>query len=174
MKVADKFQYRTQWVIRRYVDDAAFAAGATSEVAGADGQMLPAESVIDGNILLAEGIGELLDLLCGLGSPTAFSNANARIGVGDSSTAESAAHTGLQAASNKAYAAMESGYPQRSGTTVTFRSVFGSAAGNFSWQEFTVVNAASDTGKNLNRKVSNQGSKVAGQTWTCDISVSIS
>lgn len=26
MKVADKFQYRTQWVIRRYVDDAAFAA----------------------------------------------------------------------------------------------------------------------------------------------------
>lgn len=172
--IREKFSYKTQWLIRRYADDAAFAAGLATDVVGADGQVLPAESVVEGNILLADGIGELLDLLCGLGSPTAFDNANARIGVGDSTTAESAAHTGLQAASNKAYAAMESGYPQRSGTTVTFRSVFGSAAGNFSWQEFTVVNAASDTGKNLNRKVSNQGSKVSGQVWTCDISVSLS
>ena len=87
-------------------DDAAFARDEASEVVGGDGQMLPAESVIEGNILLSEGIGELWDLVCGLGSPTAFSNANAYIGVGDSTTAESAAHTDLQAASNKTYKAM--------------------------------------------------------------------
>lgn len=174
MKVADKFQYRTQWLIRRYVDDAAFAAGAASEVAGADGQMLPAESVIDGNILLAEGIGELLDLLCGLGSPTAFSNANARIGVGDSSTAESAAHTGLQAATNKLYKAVDASFPSRSGTTVTWQAQFTGAEANWAWNEFTVANGSSDAAKNLNRKVSAQGSKTSGQTWTVSIQVTIS
>ena len=80
--------YKTRWLIRRFADDAAFARGEAGEVVGGDGQKLPAESVIDGNILLSEGIGELWDLVCGLGSPIAFSNANAYIGVGDSTTAE--------------------------------------------------------------------------------------
>ena len=166
--------YKTRWLIRRYADDAAFARGEAGEVIGGDGQPLPAESVIDGNILLAEGIGELWDLVCGLGSPTAFSNANAYIGVGDSTTAESAAHTDLQAASNKTYKAQAATYPQRSGTTVTFQSVFASGDANYAWQEFTVANASSGTGKNLNRKVSNQGTKASGQTWTVQLQITIS
>ena len=166
--------YRTQWLIRRFADDAAFARGEASEVVGGDGQVLPAESVIDGNILLSEGIGELWDLVLELGSPITFSNANAYIGVGDSTTAESAAHTDLQAASNKTYKAMSATYPQRSGTTATFQSVFASGDANYSWQEFTVANASSGTGKNLNRKVSNQGSKVAGQVWTIQLQITIS
>jgi len=173
-EVKEGFSYKTQWTVRRYADDAAYAAGVTTEVIGGDGEVLPAESVIDGNILLSEGIGELLDLLCGLGSPTAFSNANARIGVGDSTTAESAAHTGLQAASNKAYVGMESGYPSRSGTTVTFRAVFDGSTANYAWKEFTVVNGASDTGKNLNRKVADNGVKASGQIWTCDVTLTLS
>ncbi len=166
--------YKTRWLIRRFADDAAFARDEVSEVVGGDGQPLPAESVIEGNILLSEGIGELWDLVCGLGSPTAFSNANAYIGVGDSTTAESAAHTDLQAASNKTYKAMSATYPQRSGTTVTFQSAFASGDANYAWQEFTVSNASSGTGKNLNRKVSNQGSKVAGQVWTIQLQITIS
>jgi len=172
--IKEQLSYRTQWLIRRYADQAAFERGEAAEVVGADGQALPAESLVEGNLLLNEGIGELLDLLCGLGAPTAFSNANARIGVGDSTTAEGATQTALQAASNKAYAGMETGYPSRTNQTVTFRSVFGSGVANFAWQEFTVVNASSDTGKNLNRKVSAQGSKAAGQTWTVDLSISLS
>ncbi len=166
--------YKTRWLIRRFADDAAFARGEVSEVVGGDGQVLPAESIIDGNILLSEGIGELWDLVCGLGSPIAFSNANAYIGVGDSTTAESAAHTDLQAASNKTYKAMSATYPQRSGTTVTFQAAMASGDANYSWQEFTVANASSGTGKNLNRKVSNQGSKVAGQVWTIQLQITIS
>jgi len=166
--------YKTRWLIRRFADDAAFARGEAGEVVGGDGQLLPAESVIEGNLLLSEGIGELWDLVCGLGSPTAFSNANAYIGVGDSTTAESAAHTDLQAATNKTYKAMAATYPQRSGTTVTFQSVFGTSDANYAWQEFTVANASSGTGKNLNRKVSDQGTKASGQTWTVQLQVTIS
>jgi hypothetical protein len=130
-------------------------------------------SEIEGNLLLNEGIGLLLDLLIGAGG-TVYSNANARIGVGDSNTAESAAQTGLQAATNKTYKAMEATYPQRSGQTLTFRSVFASGDANYAWNEFTVVNAATDTGANLNRKVSAQGTKASGQTWTLDVSITIS
>ena len=166
--------YKTRWLIRRFADDAAYERGEVSEVLGGDGQMLPAESVVEGNLLLSEGIGEVWDLVCGLGSPIAFSNANAYIGVGDSTTAESAAHTDLQAASNKTYKAMSATYPQRSGTTVTFQSAFASGDANYAWQEFTVSNTSSGAGKNLNRKVSAQGTKASGQTWTVQLQITIS
>lgn len=170
----DRAFYKTRWQIRRFADDAAFARDEATEVVGGDGELLPAESIIDGNILLAEGIGEVWDLVCGLGSPIAFSNANAYIGVGDSTTAESASQTGLQAASNKTWKAMAATYPQRTSQTVTWRAVFASGDANYAWNEFTITNASSDTGTNLNRKTSTQGTKAAGQSWTIDISITIS
>lgn len=171
--IQESFKYQTKWMIRRFADDAAFAAGTPTPVVDADGQELPAISEIDGNLLLNEGIALLLDLLIGAGG-TAYNNANSYIGVGDSSTAESASQTGLQAASNKTYKAMQATYPSRSAQTVTWRSVFASADANYAWQEFTIVNASSDTGTNLNRKVSSQGTKASGQTWTVDVTITIS
>jgi hypothetical protein len=159
----DTIQYKTEWTVRKYANDEAFQRNESFE-----------EAIVEGNLLLNEGIAELWDLACGLGSPTAFSNANAYLGVGDSSTAESAAHTGLQASSNKAYVGMESGYPSRSGQTVTWRAVFGSAVANFAWNEFTVANGNSDSADNLNRKVSSQGTKASGQTWTLDLAITFS
>ena len=41
--------------------------------------------------------------------------------------------------------AMEATYHQISSQTTTWRAVFGSAEANFAWEEFTVVNASSDT-----------------------------
>lgn len=160
--IREHITYHPKWRVTKYVDDAAFAADTPYEVAE-----------FDGNLLLNEGIGELLLLLTG-GVATAFSNANARLGVGDSTTAAAAAQTGLQAAANKTYKAMEAGYPQIAAQTVTFRSVFGTADANHAWQEFTVANGADDGGKNLNRKVSDQGTKAAGQTWTLDLSITFS
>jgi hypothetical protein len=168
----EKFQYQTRWVVRRYADDAAFAAGVATPVIDGAGNLLPAESEIAGNVLLNEGIALLLDLLIGAGG-TAYNNANARIGVGESSTAEAASQTGLQG-STLTYRTMETSYPSRSGQTVTWRAVFGSSEANNAWNEFTVVNAGSDTGTNLNRKVSAQGTKASGQVWTVDISLTIS
>ena len=161
--ITERIHWRPRWTIRRYADDEAYRAGRAYD-----------ESVIEGNLLLSEGIGVLLDLLAGLGSPTAYSNANAYIGVGDSTTAAAAGQTGLQATTNKAYAAMADGYPSRSGTTITWRAVFGSGAAEFDWREFTVINGPTDSAINLNRVVSSQGTKGAGQTWTVDLQVTIS
>ena len=171
--IQEKFNYQTRWTIRRFADDVAYQAGMPTPVVDADGNELPAVSEIEGNLLLNEGIALLLDLLIGAGG-TAYNNANSYIGVGDSSTAEAASQTGLQAASNKTYKAMQATYPSRAAQTVTWRSVFASADANYAWNEFTIVNASSDTGTNLNRKVSAQGTKASGQTWTVDVSITIS
>jgi len=164
-----------KWTVQRYENQQAFEAGTPTPVLDAQtGELLPAVSEVIGNMLLNEGIGEFLDLACGLGTPTAFSNANAYIGVGDSTTAESASQTDLQASTNKTYKAMSASYPSRSGQTVTWRAVFGSSDANYSWQGLWVANASSGTGKNLNRKVSNQGTKASGQTWTLDLAITLS
>jgi len=152
----------TKIFINRYADDDAFQRDEAFD-----------KSLIEGNCLLNEGIGVLLTLLAGTGG-IAFSNANAYIGVGDSTTAAAAAQTGLQASTNKAYKAMEATYPQISGQKITFRSVFGADDANYSWQEFSVANGNSDSAINLNRAVSNQGTKVSGQTWTVDVEITFS
>lgn len=170
----DRMFYRTLWTIRRYANDEAFEQDNPTDLVDCKGRILPAISEIEGNLLLNEGIAEIWDLVIGAGSPVAFNNANSYIGVGDSTTAESAAHTDLQAATNKLYKAMEATYPSRASQTVTWRSVFGSSDANYAWQEFTVSNTSSGTGKNMNRKVSNQGTKAAGQTWTVDLAITLS
>jgi hypothetical protein len=158
--VHDFARYRTHWIIRKYADEEAYRQGIAFE-----------ESHIQGNLLLNEGITRALNLIAGLGG-TAFNNANARIGVGDSTTAAAAGQTDLQAVTNKTYKAMESGYPQVSGQTITFRSVFGPLEANYAWQEFVVDNGGT-AGEALNRKVSDQGTKASGQTWTMDVAITL-
>lgn len=130
-------------------------------------------SEFEGNVLLNEGITVLQKLLTNSGSqPTPFSDTGASLGVGADNTAEAASQTGLQAsAASHSYATMSSGYPSISGQTTTWRAVFPSGSGNFDWREFTVANSASNAGDNLNRKVSNQGTKAPGQTWTLDLQI---
>ncbi|MFN3656839.1 MAG: hypothetical protein ACK4UO_06265 [Pseudolabrys sp.] len=107
-------------------------------------------------------------------SPTFFTNANARLGAGDSTAAFDAADTDLQAASNKLRKAMEATYPQRTGNVLTFRSLFGTSEGNFNWNEWGLFNAGSG-GVMLNRKVENLGTKASTQSWqlTVDLTVAI-
>ena len=125
----------------------------------------------EGNILVDAGIAVMLDLLIGAAG-TAFSNANAHIGVGDSSTAAAAGQTDLQAATNKLRKAMEATFPSRSGTTLTFKASFGGSEANFAWAEWAVFN--DDTaGEMLNRKVQSFGTKASG-TWTLTVTVTIS
>jgi hypothetical protein len=162
MKIQENPHYRAEWLITKYADDAAFVLCQPYDVVH-----------VPNNMLLNEGIGELLDLLGGIGG-TAFSNANAYLAVGDSSTAEAASQTDLQAATNKTYKAMAATYPQRSAQTLTFQSVFGSADANYAWNEFSVANGNSGASKNLNRKVSAQGTKASGQTWTLQLAITIS
>lgn len=178
--IKDRINWKPKFVIRRFENDAAYrkwAADPTQpirEITDAKGRLLPGVSEFDGNVLLNEGIAEMWDLICGIGTPTNYGNSNAYIGVGDSATGESATQTGLQAVTNKLWKAMETSYPSRSNQTVTWRSVFGSTDANYDWNEFTVVNGLDDTGDNMNRKVSAQGTKASGQTWTVDVQITLS
>ncbi len=144
------------WRIEKYVSDAAFRAKRPYAV-----------SEFQGNLALNEGINELFLLLVG-GGGAAYDNTNTYLGVGDSSTAASAAQTGLQAAANKKWEAMEATYPTDPPVSqqVVFRAIFEDGDAEYAWEEFTVVNAANDDGKNLCRKVSSEGTKAGGETWT--------
>ena len=129
--------------------------------------------IMQDNVALNEGLGELIDIICGLGTPAKWDNSNARLGVGNSNTVAQATDTGLLGAS-KTFKAMDATYPQRASQTAEWRATFGSAEGNHAWEEFTVVNAADDTGKNLNRKVESKGTKASGETWTLSLKITFS
>lgn len=235
-RVAESMTLKKRWTIRKYADDAAYRAGKPFAV-----------ERFEENLLLNEGITVALQLIGGIAA-TAFSNANAFLGVGDggptaltgtvavtngsatvtgTGTAfttelavndfiflpggdglmyrvsaianntsltlasnyggatdsglaankvlrEVATQTGLQASTNKLYKGMEAGYPQVSAQTITWRAVYASADANFAWREFTVANGNSDASSNLNRKVSHQGTKASGQTWTLDLQITLS
>lgn len=118
----------------------------------------------EGNILVTVGITLLLDLLIGAAG-TVLSNGNARLGVGDSSAAESVGQTDLQAASNKLRKGMVGGFPAVASPKVTFQSSFGSSEANFTWAEVGTFNAGSG-GTMFNRKVQALGTKSSGATWT--------
>ena len=154
---------KVAWKIKKFANDEAYAQGTTFEV-----------SEFAGNIMLNEGINELWTLGCS-SAGTLFDNSNAYLGVGDSNTAEAATQTGLQAVTNKKYKAMTVGYPTY-GTSqkATWKATFGSTDANFDWEEFTVANGGSDASKNLNRKVSDQGTKVVGQTWELTLEITLS
>jgi hypothetical protein len=101
----------------------------------------PHEVMEFSNLLSNAGGALAEDLLIGAGG-TVFSNANAYIGSGDSATAVSAAHTDLQAASNKLRKAMDATFPSRASQTLTFRSTFATTDANWQWNEMAVFNAA--------------------------------
>ncbi len=104
-------------------------------------------------------------------SVTPFNSANARIGVGDGTAAFSASQTDLQG-TNKVRKTMDSGYPTRSGATMTFQSTFGGSEANFTWNEWGVFNAATG-GVMLNRKVENLGTKASGSTWIVQVQITL-
>jgi len=124
----------------------------------------------EGNLGLQEGRAELIDIICGLGTPTKWDNTNAYIGVGNSSTAEQETDTGLLGAS-KLYKAMLATYPQRSAQTAEWKSEFVDTEAEFAWEEFTVSNTNSDSGVNLNRKTASKGTKGSGETWTVSLKI---
>ncbi|HEY54868.1 MAG TPA: hypothetical protein G4N91_01115 [Dehalococcoidia bacterium] len=127
----------------------------------------------EGNCLLNAGINEMWDLITGgvSGAGHIFDNAAAQIGVGDDDTAADPAQTDLQAATNKTYKGMESGYPTSSQQKATFKASFGDSEANYAWEEWVVKQATSAIC--LNRKVESLGTKSSG-TWTLEVSITLS
>lgn len=160
--IHETLKYKTEWRITRFASEADAAA-----------RRAYSESVVDGNLLLNAGITEMLKLVIGDGSAIAFNAANARLGVGDSTAAEAAGQTDLQASTNKLFKGMVASYPQVSGQTMSFRASFGAAEANFDWREFSVDNGGTGL-KRINRKVSSQGTKASGQVWELQLNITLS
>jgi hypothetical protein len=124
----------------------------------------------EGNCLLNTGIDEMWDLIVG-DSANHFNNAGAQVGVGDSNTGAAASQTDLQAATNKTYKGMESGYPTSTTQKANFKASFGAGDANYAWNEWVVKQSTS--AKCLNRKVESLGTKTGG-TWTLEVNVTLS
>lgn len=160
-KVLDNIEEKALWTITKYADDSAYKAGNPFAV-----------EEVNGNVLLNEGINELWTLLCSSGG-TKFDNSNAFLAVGDSTTSADATQSGLLG-SNKFYKAVDSGSPSF-GTQqkATWVATFTGSEANFQWREFSVSNGGSDSNVNLNRKVSDQGTKVTDQVWELTLEITL-
>lgn len=133
---------------------------------------------IDGNAAMYGGVSTMWQALLGE-TITAFSEANAAIGVGSSDNEEDPTHTDLQGASTFRKG-MDVGYPQHNDGTalvnsqVVFRSTFEPNDANFAWDEWGIFNSDIDeSGTMLNRKVEDLGTKTSGFTWRLTLTVSI-
>lgn len=175
----DTFRVRTVWVCEKWSEEACEHVRRKLGVVGeVSSELLRkiigapdiAEEEIIGNLLLNEGIAEMWDLICTEGSPTAYSNANAQIGVGNSNTAAQATDTGLLGGSSL-YKGMNGVYPTRTTQTMAFQSDFTSGEANFAWEEWSVRNGVT-ADKNMNRKVQSLGTKATG-TWTMTASITL-
>lgn len=122
--------------------------------------------------LTNDGAEVIADRLVGTGS-AAFDNANAYIGVGDSTTAFTQTQSDLLG-TNTHREEMDGGYPTHTTGTnqITFRATFESADANFTWQEWGIFNASSG-GTMLNRVVEDNGEKVSGHTWEFSVTITI-
>jgi hypothetical protein len=158
----DMATHKTSWKLEKFASDEDVKKGNAFE-----------KIVIEGNILMNAGINQLWTLAGGTGA-TKFDNANAYLGVGDSTDGEDAADTDLQAASNKLRKGMNVSYPTY-GTSqkITFQSDFTANEANYAWAEMAVFNHAT-VGTMLNRKISAQGTKTSGQTWRLTLEITLS
>lgn len=136
-----------------------------------------------GNLLLTAGLNRLTSLLIAAGGQ-GLTNTACRLGAGNSATAESVGQTDLQAAAgsgNRWFQIMDATYPTQANGVVTFKSTFGTADGNFVWNEWGVdVGTPTVTSTNavaallFNRKVASLGTKASGATWALTATVTIS
>lgn len=117
--------------------------------------------------LTTAGINYLAQAAIGQG--VIFNNANAKIGVGDGTTAFAASQTDLQG-TNKARKGMDADYPKANPPVATFRATFNPSEANFAWNEWGIFNASTG-GVMLSRVVESNGTKQSNQTWVLEVAI---
>ena len=134
-----------------------------------------------GNLITTAGWARLSNLLIGTASTQALDATHTRIGVGDATTpAEAYTDADLAAAAGSTHRWFQ--VVSAAGTvgtrTLAFSATFGTADGNFAWNEFGIDVGSTASGNTVaallfNHKVGiSQGTKASGQTWTATATVS--
>lgn len=132
-----------------------------------------ASTCLVGNLITNAGWTRLMNLLTNQGATQALDATHARIGVGNSNTAEAYADTDLGAAagSSNRWFQLVSGAGSLGTRTLAFSASFGTADGNFAWNEFG-LDFGTASGNTVTAPLFNhkagiaQGTKASGQTWT--------
>ncbi|HXS93171.1 MAG TPA: phage tail protein [Candidatus Limnocylindrales bacterium] len=91
------------------------------------------------------------------------------IGVGDGTAAFSNTQTDLQG-TNKYRQAVDAGFPQVSGNTVTYQATFPASVANYAWNEWGVFTAG---GTMISRKVETVGTKPNNQSWQFTVTLTV-
>lgn len=138
-------------------------------------------SEVDRNLLTTAGIGRLVTLVTA-GTGNLISSTTARVGVGDGAGTAAIGDTDLSASAGSTHRWFQTCTVTTPSNVLTFAATFGTADGNFAWQEWGVdIGTATVTSGNtvgavlLNHKTAiAQGTKASGQTWSVTATVTIS
>lgn len=135
-----------------------------------------------GNLLTTAGLTRLTSLLVA-GGGQALTNTATRLGVGDSTTAATVADTDLGAAAgstHRFFMTMDATYPSVSAGVLTAKATFGTADGNFAWQEWgldigtpTVTSGTTVNATFFNHKIASLGTKASPAVWALTVTVTI-
>lgn len=137
-----------------------------------------ATSEVVGNLITNAGWTRLMNLLTNQGATQALDATHARIGAGNSNTAEAYTDTDLGAAAGSAnrWFQLVSGAGTLGTRTLSFSATFGTADGNFAWNEFG-MDLGTASGNTVTAPLFNhkagiaQGTKASGQTWTATATI---
>lgn len=138
-------------------------------------------SLVAGNLITNAGWTRLMNLLTNQGATQALDATHARIGVGNSNTAEAYADTdlGASAGSSNRWFQLVSGAGTLGTRTLSFSATFASGDGNFAWNEFG-LDFGTASGNTVTAPLFNhkagiaQGTKASGQTWTATATITFS
>lgn len=134
------------------------------------------------NLLCTAGVTRLWNLATNQGATQAFDATHTRVGVGDGTTAATAADTALTGSTNK-YFQLVSGAGTVSTNTLQFSAVFATANGNFVWNCWgidqgtasagTAASGAIEVAPLLNHAVVSLGTKTSAAAWTFTVTLSL-
>lgn len=138
----------------------------------------------EGNLLTTAGLTRLVSLLIA-GGGQAITNTSARIGTGNGVGSAATGDTDLSASAgsaNRWFQIMDATYPQAAGAVATLKSTFGTADGNYAWNEWgidigtpTVSSANTVNATLVNHKTSAAlGTKTAGASWAFTVTLTFS
>lgn len=139
------------------------------------------DSHVSGNLLTTAGLGRIATLVTA-GTGNLISSTTARVGAGNGAGSAAIGDTDLGAAAGSANRWFQTCTVTIPSNVWTFAATFGTADGNFAWNEFgidigtaTVTSGATVNAVLLNHKTSiAQGTKASGQTWTATATITIS
>jgi len=115
------------------------------------------------------GAVAIANLFAGSGAINAFNASNARIGVGDGTTAFAATQTD-NIGTNK-FRKLVNTAPVVTANSIDFTSTFTPTEGNFAWNEMALFNSSSGSYMATRRTVTSFGTKTPSDTWIITLTV---